>query len=226
MNNFKENIYQPIIDEAKYWQDCDYSDHSDEYRQTHDMDCVLTGGSLNADMLFSLWLPLRYALNFYGTAKWQAWKDYECKALRPKKLNLKKCPAFLSDLIENIELYLPPEGELTALISKLFFLGRTRCNVILLYDRKWNSQRGDKPFWDYMPHFLHELDYDEKVISWIKREKLEGFFSGKINKENIMDLAGTGDVCRHAPEEIDLPMLLKNYIAILEKRQSLMGAAS
>lgn len=34
----------------------------EEYRRWHDRDCVLTGGCLEADTMFSLWLPLRHTI--------------------------------------------------------------------------------------------------------------------------------------------------------------------
>lgn len=35
---------------------------NDQFRQQYDLDCILTNGNLLADTIFSLWLPLRFAL--------------------------------------------------------------------------------------------------------------------------------------------------------------------
>ena len=50
--------YTPIIEKIRYWRDDDGV--GDEFRRTHDLDCILTGGNLFADLIFSPWLPLRY----------------------------------------------------------------------------------------------------------------------------------------------------------------------
>ncbi len=46
-----------------------YPSAHDEFRRMNDLDCILTNGDLCADTIFSLWLPLRFALvrlNGYG----------------------------------------------------------------------------------------------------------------------------------------------------------------
>ena len=51
------------------------------------------------------------------------------------------------------------------------------------------------------------------------RYNLKCFFNGKVSRENIIDLAGTGDIKNGLPD--DLNVLLRNYIDILIKRQKL-----
>ena len=58
---------ETIKTHIQYW--IDYKGDGDEYRRTHDLDCILTDGNLFADTLFSLWLPLRYVLNYCGTER-------------------------------------------------------------------------------------------------------------------------------------------------------------
>lgn len=220
--------YFPILQKIKYWRD--YTGTGDFYRQKHDLDCILTGGNLFADTLFSLWLPLRYTLNYYGSELWDNWKEFEAEKLRPQKLGLKDCPDFLNSLIKNIDVFLPPM-ELTALLSELFELGQHRCNVLILPHRSWNSRRGYPPYWEYLPHFLFDLMNTESsaflkaVFTWLQSEHLEMFFNGSLDKSNLKDLAGTGAVWRHKPNEINLEHLLHSYIDILKERKSIMGVA-
>lgn len=225
----KKNLYAPILKKIEYWRD--YTGTGELYRKEHDFDCLLTGGNLLADTLFSLWLPLRYTLNYYSCNLWNSWKEFEAEKLRPQKLGLKDCTDFLNELIDNIEVFLPPE-ELTTLLSELFELGQQRCNVIILPYRSWNSMRGCKPYYDYMPHFLYYLMNTESSIflmavsAWVKREYLEMFFNGSLDKCNLKDLADTGAVWRHSPDEINVKHLLRNYIDILRTRKSIMMNAA
>lgn len=224
-----ERGYKPIIKKLEYWRD--YTGTGDLYRKEHDLDCVLTGGNLLADTIFSLWLPLRYALNYYGSKLWEDWKAYEIKYLRPRKLGLKDCPDFLNALIENIDVFLLPT-ELTALLSELFELGQQRCNIMLLPYRAWNSMRGCRPYWDYLPHFLYDLmntdssPFLQAISIWLKNEHLEMFFNGNLKRSNLKDLAGTGAVWRHKPSEINVEHLLRSYIDILRERKSMMDDAA
>lgn len=223
----KKDMYTPILQKIKYWRD--YTGTGDTYRQEHDRDCILTGGNLFSDTLFSLWLPLRYTLNYYGCELWNDWKEFEDEKLRPQKLGLKDCPDFLNSLIENIDAYLPPT-RLTTLLSELFQLGQQRCNVMILPYRSWNSRRGCNPYWEYLPHFLYDLmntdsaPFLQAISAWLKTEHLEMFFNnGNLDKNNLKDLAGTGAVWRHKPSEINLEHLLHSYIDILKERQAIIN---
>lgn len=226
----KKDLYAPILRKIKYWRD--YTGTGDLYRQQNDLDCILTNGNLNADAIFSLWLPLRYVLNHFGYVAWETWKEYEYEELKPKKMGLKDCPAFLNELIANIEGYLPPTG-LTTLLSELFQLGQQRCNVMILPYRSWNSRRGCRPYWDYLPHFIYDLMNTDSPLflqalqTWIKSENLEMFFiNGRLDKEYLKDLAGTGAIWKHAPENINVEELLINYIAILKERKLIISTVA
>ena len=246
------DMYAPIIEKVKYWREGNCYDESityDSYRQRHDWDCMVTEGDLNADTLFSLWLPLRYSLNFYDCDRWKEWKE---KEYANKTGVLKSCPEFLNDLIENIETYLLPAGPITPLLSELFDLGQERANVMLLPDRSWNKKRGQAPYWDYMPHFLYDLlskdsplflqkiteqEITDWIMGWIKKEHLDMFFTDRemfftdrtidIDKDHIRkhirDLAGTGDPLEHSPTRINLEVLLTNYIEILKERAKVVA---
>jgi len=218
--------YQPILDKLSYWKN--YDGNGDEYRKTHDLDCILTGGNLFADTIISLWLPLRYTLNYFENPKWTYWKDFEANFLSKNKLALKNHNEFIEDLERNIQTFLP-EHELTYKLIKLFELGQKRCNVMLLLNRRWNSMRGGRPYFDYLPHYLYDLLdtkdllYKESITNWIEEEHLTMFFEkGTIDKEHIVDLAGTGCVCCHSPRKMVLSVLLQNYITMLEERENHM----
>lgn len=228
----KKEMEKVIINSLIYWKE--YNGTGDDYRRTHDRACILTNGNLHAYPLFSCWLPLRYCLNYFekeGFGKfknWSRWKTYEYDFLRPKQLILKDSREFLDDMINNIEKYLDFENEVAIKLSHLFEIGCERANVIIVPDRTWIHKRGGEPYYEYMPHFMHDL-FDmvdnEFLRKWILRESLQDFFKdGNITKENLKDLAGTGDPCHHHPAHIDLELLLDNYISILEERKKLLAS--
>ncbi len=222
----RATFLEPIIAKLKYWRD--YAGRrDDEYRRTHDLDCVLSGGNLQADTMISLWLPLRYTLNCFDTPAWQLWRELDYAELKPKGIGLKDHTGFLNNMIERIDNFLP-DSELTRKLSTLFALGQQRFNVMLLPKRSWNTLRGGKPYYDYMPHFLYDLfsyaQDEEALQSWLHKENLEPFFAAEtIEQRNILDLAGTGSPCRHSPKDIQLDQLLDNYIAILRRRAELLA---
>lgn len=191
----------------------------DEFRAKNDLDCVLADGDLNADTIFSLWLPLRFtlvAINGYAKLKQLAGsidKRYE----------------FLENLLKEEVLYelLPADNSRVQNLVELFELGQTGANVMILPER-WMQKRGSTPYYDYMPYFLSEcfeggeffraFKTEEDFIQWIGKQKLEMFFDGKIEPDFIIDLSGTGDIKKGIPIEVDV--LVKNYIAILKKRKA------
>ena len=189
----------------------------DEYRQKNDLDCILTDGNLCADTIFSLWLPLRFVLvriNGYKTLS--QYGDINNKV------------EFLKAISGHIPELLPLESTVVLKLIRLFDLGQKRCNVMILKDRKM-QRRGDKPYYDYMPYFLSECfedgDFssyftsgDQELKEWIQEEKLEMFFKeDRIEKDTIKDFAGTGDITKGVPQDMNL--LLDNYIGILEQRK-------
>lgn len=210
--------YSIIKMQIEYW--INYTGTGDAYRKKNDLDCILTNGNLFADTLFSLWLPLRYTLNYCGCERWKMWLEKT-----PSNFKFKDSDKFMRDLLENIELYLP-ECEETLLLVELFKRGRSRENVIILPYRRWNNIRGGAPYYDYIQHFLFDMlnTEDEKFLAametWIKREHLEMLFLNEnIMKENLIDLWGAGKITSHSPQKLKVMNLLKNYIAILKKRK-------
>ena len=103
----------------------------------------------------------------------------------------------------------------------------------MILPERWMQKRGKPPYYDYMPYFLHECFHDgdfsspflsdDDLRAWIQKESLYFFFGGTIECKNILDLAGTGDVKKGNPSDLDY--LLQNYIDILEKRTSVIDSA-
>lgn len=214
-------VFSPIKEELEYWLDPGTGD-----RLKDDRDCQLTG-SLNADTIISLWLPLRFTLNKMGKPLWRSYRDYEYQSLRPQGMRLKTCPEFLSAMIAQPESFLDLDAPLVQKLSRLMKLGMQRENVMILPDRSWNVRRGLPPYFDYFPHFLHDLFEESQehdaLVSWLEQQHLQPLFEGGILEQTrIKDLAGTGDPRLHQPQSIDLMRLFDNYIRFLEERRLLM----
>lgn len=222
-----KDLYEPIKSKIEAWiwyeenkpkseYECNPNEH-DEFRKKHDLDCILTNGNLRADTIFSLWLPLRFVLvriNGYGKLN--------------KLGNINDKDTFLKKLskVGVLEQLLPIENLTVIKLSKLFYLGQKRSNVMILQMR-WLQSRGLKPCYDYMPYFLYECFDDgifskafgsnDKLIRWINDESLEVFFDGAVVKDNIRDLSDSGSLKNGIPKDIDF--LIQNYIGILERRK-------
>lgn len=228
----KDNIYEPIRNKIEEW--IWYDDHKpagayydnveahDEYRRWHDRDCVLTGGCLEADTMFSLWLPLRHSIV----------RINDMKEVRLGRMIYNKY-GFLRELIKgkNLEKLLPDSMPITAKLSTLFALGMGRENVFILPDRRLNSLRGQHPYWDYVPAFLlasfpggefaSYWSSPQEHLEWIRREHFQVFFDGAVTPENIRDLSGSGDSMGSlAPGGVeDMERMVDNYIRILQERK-------
>jgi hypothetical protein len=246
----EQNIYEPIIKELAYWSDYKKRQQGDEtvcsddeFRAANDRDCVLTGGNLNADTIFSLWLPLRHTIvriNGYEAIS-------EIGNINDKK-------SFVCALLEgdNLETLLPKELSIVRTLSELFIYGMERENVMLLPKRFFyhggnrkslNCTRGGKPYWDYVPRFLYEMfeggDFseavgndDEACRTWIKEQNMTMFFQdGILDRAHIIDMAGSGNVMvslapKGSSYEEGLMLqenMLRNYIDILKIRKNEIG---
>lgn len=214
------DVFSPIREVLQYWLAPGTGD-----RLKDDRDCQLTG-SLYADTIISPWLPLRFTLNRMGKPMWRHFLDYEYQSLRPQRLRLKTCPEFLSAMIAQPESFLDLDTPLVQKLSKLMKLGMQRENVMILLDRSWNVRRGRPPYFDYFPHYLHDLFEDQEhdvLVSWLEEQHLQPLFEdGILEQTRIKDLAGTGDPRRHQPQSIDLMRLFENYIRFLEERRLVM----
>jgi hypothetical protein len=251
----EQNIYEPIIRELEYWKDYHMRDSErraeksqgdktvcsdDEFRAANDRDCILTGGNLNADTIFSLWLPLRHTI---------ARINHNEAISEVGNINDKK--SFVCALLEgdNLKKLLPEELSIVRTLSELFTYGMERENVMLLPKRYFyhegskkslNSARGGKPYWDYVPRFLYEMleggDFadavgndDEVCRTWIKEQNMTMFFKdGILDREHIIDLAGSGNVMvslapKGSSYEEGLGLqenMLWNYIEVLKLRKN------
>ena len=225
-------IYEPIKRKIEEWIDYDVhsprvpypgnEDVHDEYRRWHDRDCVLTGGNLYADTMFSLWRPLANTII----------------RLNDKSVIQGGKYKFIGELIkdDNMEKLLPVEQPIVKKLSKLFELGMGRENVFLLPDRELNVARGRRPYEDYVPVFLlesfgegifaHYWSSPKEHLQWIRQEHFQVFFDGDISPENIKDLSGTGDIRNpYAPDGIQpMECMLDHYIRILQERRKLFTA--
>ncbi len=229
-----KHIYGPIRAKVEEWIWYDDNqpkgnyfanrEEHDAFRSRYDRDCMLTGGELKADTLFSLWTPLKQTilrLNDEETIRsvGNIYSKYD----------------FLREFIkdDNMEELLPADESAVQHLSVLFGLGMGRGNVFILPDRQLNPARARKPYNDYVPAFLLEsfpggafADYwesSEEYLEWIRREHLEMFFDGKISPDHIRDLSGAGDVrTSFAPDGIyAMDRMLSNYIHVLMKREKI-----
>lgn len=104
---------------------------------------------------------------------------------------------------------------------------------MILPERNMNTERGKRPYFDYLPHYLYDLLSNENseknrlLKNWIEEENLYMFFDGGIiEKENIIDLANTGAINNHLPKNISLSCLLNNYIMILKQREHILSRSA
>lgn len=215
----------------------------DKWRKNNDLDCILArkdpavteSAILNADMLISLWIPLRMALDYIKPPRWVFWKEY-ARTVNAGAFMLKRHSPFLQDLGVRIEEYLPAGNKATASLERLFQLGQTKANVMILPDRKMNVRRGRAPYYDYVPHFLvglYEGDFggfpEKTITQWIERETLQMFFANEIvEKERVLDLLGTGNPKRHSKKDIvkALPAYLDACCYMLERRKTLLDKSA
>ena len=213
------NQYDTNKPTSDYWEN---QEEQDEYRRWNDRDCVLTGGNLYADTMFSLWTPLRATIERLHTPD-------EIAAVG----NIKSKYAFIREVLKgnNLEKMLPETESIVQKLSQLFELGMGRENVFLLPDRNLNPARARRPFCDYIPVFLLECfpggefadawNNTEEYVSWVKKENLHVFFDGDIMPENIRDLAGSGDIrMTQAPTGVaPMEKMIEQYINILQERR-------
>lgn len=233
-----QNIYESIRRKVEEWLWYDENqpegnyfanvEEHDRFRSLHDRDCVLTGGELRADTLFSLWMPLRHTitrLNDRGTILSVG--------------DISKKYVFLREFIkgDNMEKLLPEAESIVRKLSELFELGMGRENVFLLPERQLNCARARKPYYDYVPVMLLEAfsggafseywNSPEAYRQWIEEEHMEVFFDGDVSPEHIKDLSGSGDIhISLAPEGVaPMERMLDNYIAVLKERKKYYGQA-
>lgn len=191
---FREK-YEDLLEQNKKWLKI----KQDEWRKENDLDVVWLKGNLNADTIFSVWMPLKMCLQC------SAAYPYSQKGLKYfpfKQDGYKGYMNFLTDIEINIDKYLPkdewPE------LYEFAELASTRANVMKLPNRGMQT-RGIKefsfekwkvtePFFDQMPRTLYEcfeggelqkrerayFKNDNEVIRWVEDEKLTSFLMKKF----------------------------------------------
>lgn len=220
LSNFGiEATEDPIMDYLMYFRAWAQSgDKSEEFRMTHDLDCILMYGDLHADTVFSFWMPFKMYLQAAFPQRFRSgFRGTPAK----KTADLDELIKILPQLLDN---------ELGLKMYKFASLSQTRGNVMLIPDRKMQS-RGS--YWyDQMPIMLHECFIGSfkhyfsniSLSQWIKDECLEVFFNGNVSEHTIKSLGPiTPDKhywCETA-EEVDA--MLDAYIDILTLRRKLLN---
>jgi len=137
---------------------------------------------------------------------------------------------FMNVLSNDLRYYLPEENYLVKKLSKLFEYGQERANVMIL-PKRWLQQKGQKPYFDYMPYFLYEcfqygkfssaFKKDEILKEWIMKQHLDMFFqiSNDISKENIIDLNNTGNTKSNYIPNMNIETAIDNCIKIIKARK-------
>ncbi|MGN0505503.1 MAG: hypothetical protein ACI4FZ_03025 [Lachnospiraceae bacterium] len=227
-----KNIYKPIEQKINSWI-C-YNNNKptmrfkkdpiawENFKREYTFEYTLTGGNINADTIFPLWMPLRFtlvAINGYAKIKKTAG-------------NINHRDEFMKNLAhkEVLKELLPEDNYRVKNLSELFELGQTKANVMILPER-WMKKRASSPYYDYMPYFLYEcfkggeffsaFKTEEQVKKWILEQSLDMFFYGEIKRNTIIDISGSKDIKCGTPDEIDF--MVHNYIDILNQRKLIIG---
>ena len=190
----KSEFYAPLIQKIDYWIDYDknlppVNQHQArrQYRAAHDRDCVLTGGNLLADTIFSVWCPLKMVLKCLNPSG-EFYKYNRFDGDRYK---------FLREIRENCENLLPSDDSLAALLLKFIRLTDGHENVMILPNAAMQKRGID--FCDQMPRTLYEcfkggaysqyFSAELPASKWVRDQKLAMLFYDKeITRENIIPL--------------------------------------
>lgn len=200
----------------------------DNFRKANDLDCILTGGNLHADTIISLTFYLRQVLYHIWNGK-KVWNNSEY--IPSKEKSPDEYWKFMKTLSDDLKYYLPEGNCLVKKLSKLFEYGQEKANVMILPER-WLQQKGKKPYFDYMPHFLYECfqrgkfssafeKNDEILKEWIRKQHLDMFFKVRndLSKENIIDLNNTGNIKSNYIPDMNIEKAIDNCIEIIKARK-------
>ncbi|RTR28112.1 hypothetical protein EKG37_17565 [Robertmurraya yapensis] len=218
----------PIINYLNYWilgKENRQRYNQDKWRKKYDLDVIWLEGDLNADTIFSLWMPLKMCLQCLNP------DIFEKSGPMRKPL---KNQYWFKKIIEEIDTYLPPSDDLVKELYKFAELASTKANVMRLPARRMQV-RGIKYF-DQMPKTLYEcfkdgnftkyFNYnDEEVMEWIKEEKLKVFFEGNtISNHTIKPLIGNlhPSQCKWLKEKENILQMLKTFNEVLTYRSRLI----
>ena len=254
------DVLKPILNKIEFWHSYNAGCNAIrdkqkqmKYRSENDLDCVLNDGNLQADMIFSLWTPLKLVLRELNHQEWS--KNTFCATVLSRSTE--------EDQLEILHRYLPSDNELVCLLSELFIIGNQKCNTMILpkftiqettseYWRKreysLNMVRAQSPYNDYVPHFLYNclkcepfrwfgcrsgiafagraFESSGDAEAWIREQRLEVFFKDPqhISPDTLIDISGSGAVTKSVPPSGEaLENMLRREIGILENRKGKLG---
>lgn len=247
------DVLRPILHKIEFWHSYNAGCNAIrdkqkqmKYRSENDLDCVLNNGNLQADMIFSLWTPLKLVLRELNHQEWS--KNAFCATVLSQSTE--------EDRLEVLHRYLPSDNELVSLLSEFFIIASQKCNTMILpkfliqertKEYSLNIVRGKSPYNDYMPYFLYNclkcepftwigyrtgIAYAERAFqtrtdaeAWIREQSLEVFFKDPrhISPETLIDISGSGTVTRSVPPDGEaIKEMLRLQVKILEKRMKML----
>lgn len=191
----------------------------EEWRKKYDLDVIWLDGDLNADTIFSVWIPLKMCLQTSTTY------PYSTHGIKEKPY---KSNPYLPNIIKNIDAYLPyDEWEELYIFASL---AMTKANVMRLPLKGRGMQKGRTDFFDQMPKTLyecfeegslHKYFVDTQVDKWIRDENLVMFFENEnISKQFINPLISRMNAYEFEwlEDKNEIVEMLSNYNRILKKR--------
>ncbi|SHN33628.1 hypothetical protein [Gracilibacillus kekensis] len=210
-----KKLFNKEYNELTYRERNKYFEDYGNWRKRYDLDVIHLNGNLNADTIFSIWMPLKMCLQNSGGYPYSEYGISE----KPNKSY-----PYIPNIIKNIDTYLPYNEweELYKFVS----IALTEVNVMRLPDTKM-QKRGE--FYDQMPKTLYECYgkgkfakcfQDIQVKEWVRDQNLTMFFENKISRENIKPLISRMNASdfEWLKNREEIKEMLTNYCMILEMR--------
>lgn len=220
---------------CRYWMRLSEGKGDDEeFRKTHDLDCMYFNGNLKADTLISPWTPVKWVADYFNA-------EYDLHFYKRAK-DHEDINHYLKLLEDDCDAYLPSDHILTGLLYELLSLCEERCNYILLPDSEMNCARymmeiNDEKIWlyDFVPATLYHIfeqdtlgrffDDELSAEEWVKREGLEmGFKEGIISQDTVLPLIQGLEPKngKWLTQEDEIRQALQYMISFLKKRKMLI----
>ncbi len=212
-----EKLYHKPYEELNYKERSEYERVYDEWRISNDLDVIHLNGDLNADTIFSVWMPLKMCLQSAPTYPY-------CEQGNDEKPY--KGKPYLPNIIKNIDKYLP-YNEWKELY-KFASLASTKANVMKLPDS--GMQNRGKLYFDQMPKTLYECfeegiyaEYFKKIeiTTWVRKQNLIMFFENEeFSRQNIKPLISRmkSSEFEWLKDRAEIKEMLINFNSILEMR--------
>lgn len=210
-----KTLFNKKYEELSYEEKNKYHETYNQWRKEYDLDVIHLNGDLLADIIFSIWMPLKMCLQISNTYPYSEHGNNE----KPYKSY-----PYIPNIIKNIDTYLPYDDweELYKFVS----IALTKANVMKLPERKMQNR---VKFYDQMPKTLYECFEGGELNScfkniqveeWIKKQNLTMFFENNISRENIKPLISRMKASEFEwlKNKADVIEMLKNYNEILEVR--------